>query len=1059
MADKLGTPVPKPLVCIGSNHIVSHVYQGYLKIQAIDRKTGLPSSAANDATSYSVRLDETDALTDLAILPGHANLTLAVLYSDGRGCSFLKSYALNPDRKSLTPNVPWSRYQVEAAASHLICTPALPNQGLLVVGQKSVTYHNGSTTKAVPMATTAIATWGAVSGDGNRYILGDHTGALQVLVLVVKNAVLHSLHLEALGSACIPSTLTYLDEGFLYIGSCYGDPHLVKLNDTRDPTTGSYLNVVSTWNNLGPITDFSVVNLDSTASTASNELSKPNSQIVTCSGTSTDGSIRVIRNGIGVTEQASVEMPGVKGMWRLKSEPEDNHDRYLVQAFINETRILGINQDEMEEIEIPGFEGDRETLFASTIGPNGVSTGGSYLVQVTDAAINLVSCSTLRRVDTYTPPSKITVANGNETGQLVIACGNILTYLTVEKSKFTVTKSITLENEVSCIDCTPFTAPPAANADDAMVDVTSPQTTSDLVLIGLWNDNTLRLLTLPALDSPLTITLETQARSVIMATLEGKDVLMVGLGDGSLVSYELDSDLLTTSNRKKVSLGTQPITLSMFNSAVGSQCVFAASDRPTVVYSSNGKVCFANVNLSGEVCYVCPFNCEMFPNCLALASETELTIGTIDDIQKLHIQTWKLGEGPRKIVHHAATRTFVVTVDGPDSPAGGEDVIETSHTVVFLNDSTFDEIMRHKLEPFEVSLSLCNVSLADEAGDLHSFVAVGTAVAHPDEEEPTEGRILLFKITQNDETGVTTVRLAAEKSVRGGVYSLCNFKGTKLAAGVNSKVSVFKFKDGDGSSPELVNECSLHGHILALHLRCHEDTLLVGDLMRSMCAVQYDPAGGTLKEVARDYNANWMLDVEMIEPNFYVGADMSGNLFTTRRNLKAGSDEEKSRLEGWGEFHLGQMVNKFAKGRLGGGPGDSERRGRREEEDVLFATSNGSIGAIFSLESADFAFFGCLQKCLVKATAAVGGLDWDTFRSWKGERRIGKCKRFIDGDLLEGFLDMSREKQEEVVGLMEGEGGWDAGDKGDFEIGEDGRAVLTLELVLGRVEGMSRLHL
>lgn len=41
-------------------------------------------------------------------------------------------------------------------------------------------------------------------------------------------------------------------------------------------------------------------------------------QVVTCSGGGRDGTLRVVRNGIGFTEQASVELPGLKGLWSLR---------------------------------------------------------------------------------------------------------------------------------------------------------------------------------------------------------------------------------------------------------------------------------------------------------------------------------------------------------------------------------------------------------------------------------------------------------------------------------------------------------------------------------------------------------------------------------------------------------------------------------------------------------------------------------------------------------------------------------------------------------------------
>lgn len=66
------------------------------------------------------------------------------------------------------------------------------------------------------------------------------------------------------------------------------------------------------------------------------------------------------------------------------------------------------------------------------------------------------------------------------------------------------------------------------------------------------------------------------------------------------------------TDRKKVSLGTQPITLRTFSSK-NTTHVFAASDRPTVIYSSNKKLLYSNVNLK-EVSHMCQFNSAAFPD-------------------------------------------------------------------------------------------------------------------------------------------------------------------------------------------------------------------------------------------------------------------------------------------------------------------------------------------------------------------------------------------------------------------------------------------------------------
>lgn len=139
----------------------------------------------------------------------------------------------------------------------------------------------------------------------------------------------------------------------------------------------------------------------------------------------------------------------------------------------------------------------------------------------------------------------------------------------------------------------------------------------------------------------------------------------------------------------QVTLGTQPTVLRTFRS-LSTTNVFACSDRPTVIYSSNHKLVFSNVNLK-EVNHMCSLNAEAYPdryvlklveyfeinvtfvavsgvliwqNCfsLALATDSTVTIGTIDEIQKLHIRTVPLGESPRRIAYQESSQVLMVLV-------------------------------------------------------------------------------------------------------------------------------------------------------------------------------------------------------------------------------------------------------------------------------------------------------------------------------------------------------------------------------------------------------------
>ena len=66
-------------------------------------------------------------------------------------------------------------------------------------------------------------------------------------------------------------------------------------------------------------------------------------------------------------------------------------------------------------------------------------------------------------------------------------------------------------------------------------------------------------------------------------------------GDGKLYNYRIDVGSGSLTDRKVISLGTKPISLHRFRSN-NTNYVFAASDRPTIIYSNNQKLLYSNLN-------------------------------------------------------------------------------------------------------------------------------------------------------------------------------------------------------------------------------------------------------------------------------------------------------------------------------------------------------------------------------------------------------------------------------------------------------------------------------
>jgi len=48
--------------------------------------------------------------------------------------------------------------------------------------------------------------------------------------------------------------------------------------------------------------------------------------------------------------------------------------------------------------------------------------------------------------------------------------------------------------------------------------------------------------------------------------------------------------------------------------------------------------------------------CYIIIQSLAMATDTAIIIGTIDEMQKLHIRTIPLGEAPRRIAHQETSK-------------------------------------------------------------------------------------------------------------------------------------------------------------------------------------------------------------------------------------------------------------------------------------------------------------------------------------------------------------------------------------------------------------------
>lgn len=467
-----------------------------------------------------------------------------------------------------------------------------------------------------------------------------------------------------------------------------------------------------------------------------------------------------------------------------------------------------------------------------------------------------------------------------------------------------------------------------------------------------------------------------------------------------------------------------------------------------------------------------PLNSEAYPRSLAIADKKCLTIGAIDEIQqKLHIRTVPLYESPRRIAYQEATQTFGVisgrvelqdihtkktsqttpsaSVTAPNityssglPPSSGAssstklepvgpigDEIEINSFMV-IDQHTFAVTHSHQLLENENATALTSCQLAN---DTATYFCVGTAMVHPEDPEPKEGRLILFQLLEGKLIQV------ASKEVKGAVYQLLEFNG-KLLAGINSAVSIFEWT----SERELKQECFFHNSILALYLKAKGDFILVGDLMRSMALLAYKPLEGRIEEIAHDFTPLWMTGVEIIDDDTFLGAENSFNLFTCQKDAAASSDEERTHLNQVGRFHLGDFVNVFRHGSLV--MSHTIEQSTPVTSSLLYGTVRGSIGLVAGIPKELFEFLHTVQTKLTKVIKSVGKIEHQFWRSFSNERKSEHSTGFIDGDLIENFLDLPKTQKEEVVSGLQ------------VDDGNGSKRACTVDDLIKIVEELSRIH-
>ncbi|EON61079.1 hypothetical protein W97_00290 [Coniosporium apollinis CBS 100218] len=880
--------------------------------------------------------------------------------------------------------------ELELGASHLIPISE-PVYGVLILGETSISYFDDTDnrvhTKPLEEATIFVA-WERV--DSQRFVIADEYGKLYLLMLILDSSNgVKDWQLDVIGETSRASTLVYLDAGHIFVGSHQGDSQVIRIQERS-------MEVVQSFSNIAPILDFTIMDMGNRSGEGqSNEYSSGQARIVTGSGAFKDGSLRSVRSGVGLEELGVLgEMGHVSDMFSVSSNPATNLADTLIVSSINESRVFRFSEDgDVEEVDdFKGVVPSESTLLAQNV------ANGRLLV-VTGTGASLVDMESGMEVSTWRSPNNpITAVAANDHSALLSLGGVQLIVLSLNDSLDEhASKTFTADSQIACVEI--------------------PSTLPDICIVGFWQGSAVSILDVKTLGTIQTVSISDDGLSVPRSLLltnifpDQPPTLFIATADGNVVTFSVEPTRFTLSDRQSIVLGTQQANLRALPRGDGLNSVFATCEHPSLIYGSEGRLIYSAVTAEKATC-VCPFDSAAYPSAIVIATSEDVRIAVVDTERTTHVQTLLVNETVRRIAYSPALKAFGLGTT--------KRILRDGVEIIQSHFKLADEILFKELDTFalnedELVESVMRAELDDGTGDLAERFVVGTAYLDDEAAGNVRGRILVLEVTNDRQ-----LKLVTELAVKGACRCLGMCDG-KIIAALTKTVAVYSFTYDTPSSPIMRKLATYRTSTAPIDLAIYdspsddEHIIAVADLMKSVSILTYKPSdtpavGHVLKETARHFQTSWATACAQVEENDWLEADAEGNLMVLRRNTEGVTEEDKRRLEVTSEMCLGEMVNRIRRVDVSA-QGDAAVLPR-----AFLATVEGALYLYATIQPNYLNLLISLQSALADKVISPGHVPFMKYRAFKNQvRESEEPHRFVDGELIEAFLGLDSETQEEIA--------------------------------------------
>ncbi|GJN69642.1 hypothetical protein ACCO45_002503 [Purpureocillium lilacinum] len=902
------------------------------------------------------------------------------------------------------PVVEEKRYHVrnnDGARAHL--------GGVLVVGETLLTYFDSLTYSSVssPLKDPKIyVAWAEY--DGMHYFLADDYGRMDLLTI---ETTFEATGVVVTGMSVAPmklpdgtaltsraSSLVYMGDNNLFLASHHGDSQLLKV----DISNRSMI-PIKTLSNNAPILDFAIMDMGNREgdSQLGNAFSSGQARIVAGCGAYRDGSLRSIRSGVGLEDEGILdEIPGTRGLFSLKSHGSTAVDT-LVMAFLSETRVLRFDPDGGIE-EVYSFQGmtlDQETLLATNL-PSG------QLLQITPLSVTLLDPESGIAVSTWDAPEgkTITAASANAEWVLLAVDGSTLVSLNISESLAATTKEAshdTVSGHADQISCLHAAREP-----------------ENIGVIGWWSSGTISVVELASLK-PLqgeslrqTEDSASVPRDIALVQLHPSTsagpTLLVALEDGNVVTFNVSTESYSLSGRKSVILGSSPARLHILPQDDGTSSVFATTEHASLIYSAEGRIIYS-ATTADDATFVAPFDAEAFPGSIILSTDYHIRLCRIDKERLTHVKTLPVQETVRRVAYSPGLKAFGLGCIKKEL-IHNEEVITSTFKLV-------DEIIFQELgKPFVLNASaslemvecVIRAELPDSSGTPAERFIVGTSFitdADVAEDGDTRGRILVLGV--GDDRQVYQI---VSHNLKGACRCL-GVMGDYIVAGLSKTVVVYSYDEETTASGSLQKVAAYRPASFPVDLDISGNMIGVVDLMQSLALVEFIPSQDgsrpKLEERARHYQPAWATSVCHLDGDRWLEADAQGNIIVLRRNQEAPTEQDKRRLEITSEMNIGEQINRIRRLHV------ASSESAIVSPKAFLGSIDGTLYLFGDISPQYQDLLLTFQAKLQDYIYAPGNISFDLWRAFRNQSREGEGPyRFVDGEMIERFLDLDEGKQE-----------------------------------------------